>query len=547
MAEAVNLDALIPREDFLAPEEGAASYGESGKASASATDLRKGESFFSTLRKPDFQRETAAWSPEQIRDFVKAFIENDLIPSVICWQSPARLSFVIDGAHRLSAIIAWLLDDYGDGQISKEFYGYSIPEEQQKVALRTRFLINAEVGSYQQFREETDKPGAQPEIAARVRGLAHGKIPLLWVTGNDWKKAERAFFTINQSAVQINPTELKILNARSQPNAIGARAIVRNARGHKYWEKFSATGQAEVETSGKAIYRALYTPPIDPPIRTEELPIAGPGYGSQTLPLIFDLVNVANGILVVDASKSRKLKAISHDAPDESKTLELLRTTERLVRRITGNHPSSLGLHPAVYFYAANGRHQPTSVLAIASLLTEVDEKNEFMRFTRNRMAFEEFLVGHKMFINQLTVRHGSMAKGFLPLRDYYRFVLDAVAEGKTETQIEADLSQHERYQDLVKVRPLLTKQAKEFSAAAKTVKLFQDVLASAFRCSQCGARIDKKSMQLDHSVEKRNGGLATTQNSQWLHPYCNSTFKDGVARGTQLEVPLEGAGGAAA
>ncbi|WP_442583874.1 HNH endonuclease [Mesorhizobium sp. ASY16-5R] len=45
-------------------------------------------------------------------------------------------------------------------------------------------------------------------------------------------------------------------------------------------------------------------------------------------------------------------------------------------------------------------------------------------------------------------------------------------------------------------------------------------------RCRICGARIDKKSMHLDHVVEKSSGGLADIENSQWLHPYCDSTAK---------------------
>jgi hypothetical protein len=64
LAEVVNLDALIPREDFIAPPDNtSSSAGELGKPSASATDLTARESFFETLRKPDFQRETAAWTP----------------------------------------------------------------------------------------------------------------------------------------------------------------------------------------------------------------------------------------------------------------------------------------------------------------------------------------------------------------------------------------------------------------------------------------------------------------------------------------------------
>ena len=94
MAEVTNLDALIEREDFIAPVNDNSSAGESGKQSAFVTDLTKGESFYGTLRKPDFQRETAAWSPVMICDFVEAFVNNDLIPAVICWQSPARQRLV---------------------------------------------------------------------------------------------------------------------------------------------------------------------------------------------------------------------------------------------------------------------------------------------------------------------------------------------------------------------------------------------------------------------------------------------------------------------
>lgn len=125
MKQVVNLDALIMREDFNS-EHGPAA-GEKGKSEASKTDLTKGENFFITLRKPDFQRETAAWSPEQVCNFLESFISGDLIPAVICWQSASRLTFVIDGAHRLSAVIAWLLDDYGAGPESIKFQDNNIP------------------------------------------------------------------------------------------------------------------------------------------------------------------------------------------------------------------------------------------------------------------------------------------------------------------------------------------------------------------------------------------------------------------------------------
>lgn len=525
MANIVNLDALIPREDFLASD--GAEAGASGKPAISRTDLMKGESFYLTLRKPDFQRETAAWTPESVCDFIKAFIEGDLIPSVICWQSPSRLSFVIDGAHRLSAIIAWLLDDYGDGEESIKFYNNNIPEEQRKIAKMTKDRIDSTIGSYKDFKAETLNPGSNPQLTVNARALAHSSIPLLWVKGQDSKKAERAFLTINQSAVPIDPTELKILNARFEPNAIASRAIVRNATGHKYWKEFSENAQAEIERLGKEIYKALYSPPLNPPIRTMELPIAGHGYGSQTLPLIFDFVNIANGLPVIDASKTKKgLRLVDQAKPNELETLAVMRNADKLARRITGTHASSLGLHPAVYFYAASGRHQPTTVLAMSSLIMELFDVDEFKKFTSVRSIFEQFLLDHKMFVNQLTVKHGSMAKGYRQIKDYYHFILNCFIDNKTAEEVEVELRVHDRYQILVKEKPILTKKPKAFTQKLKQLVYLNEALAKSFKCALCGAYIDTKSMHLDHKLDKKNGGVGTADNARWLHPYCDSTYK---------------------
>ncbi len=370
--------------------------------------------------------------------------------------------------------------------------------------------------------------GAFQNWGREFRGLAHAKVPLLWVPGSDATKAEKAFFTINQSAVEIDATELKILNARSKPNAVAARTIVRNATGTKYWKSFSADGQRAVVETGKGIYSALYSPPLQTPHRSEELPVAGHGYGSQTLPLIFDLVNIANGLPVEDAGKNKKKYLIpqGHAEPEEKPTVKAIKETERLVRCITGTHASSLGLHPGVYFYAANMRHQPTTVLAVAEFIQGIEQDGGFVEFTKHRAAFEAFLVNHKMYINQLTIKHGSMVKGYIPICEYYRFIYSRIREGKDEGYIETALMIDEKYRTLVKERPNASKKAKEFSQDAKNVKLLGDVLDKAFVCNLCGARIDKKAMQLDHIVDKADGGPGDIDNGQWAHPFCNSTYK---------------------
>ncbi len=50
------------------------------------------------LRKPDFQRETNHWTSVQVVSFLESFLDNELIPSIILWQSESYV-FVIDGGQ----------------------------------------------------------------------------------------------------------------------------------------------------------------------------------------------------------------------------------------------------------------------------------------------------------------------------------------------------------------------------------------------------------------------------------------------------------------
>jgi hypothetical protein len=112
----VNLDALIQRADLAAPGEAAEDITSLPVMALEAKGL-----LYPALRKPDFQRETANWTPEQVADLISTFARRDLIPAVILWRAGQGV-FVIDGAHRLSALIAWVHDDYGTGTFPDVFF-----------------------------------------------------------------------------------------------------------------------------------------------------------------------------------------------------------------------------------------------------------------------------------------------------------------------------------------------------------------------------------------------------------------------------------------
>ena len=137
MSKHVILDAMIPREDLAITEE---DFAMDLIGDFPISLLESTAPVLKLLRKPDFQRETNHWTPDQLVTFVASFLDNEVIPSLILWKSP-RFIFVIDGGHRLSALRAWLQDDYGDGAISLKFFNGEISDEQRRTAKRTRTLI----------------------------------------------------------------------------------------------------------------------------------------------------------------------------------------------------------------------------------------------------------------------------------------------------------------------------------------------------------------------------------------------------------------------
>ena len=83
----VNLDALLLREDFekaiANPEPPPAKLPQYFRL----PDIVSGITA-TALRKPDFQRETAYWTPRTVAEFVQSFVAGDVIPSIILWRSP---------------------------------------------------------------------------------------------------------------------------------------------------------------------------------------------------------------------------------------------------------------------------------------------------------------------------------------------------------------------------------------------------------------------------------------------------------------------------
>ena len=409
----VNLDALIPREDFEIQESTGL---VTKKETISIEDIKADSFFYLTIRKPDFQRETNEWDSKKICEFIKSFIEGDLIPAIILWRSPPGYVFVIDGSHRLSSLSAWVNDDYGDGQTSKEFYDGSIPEEQKNIARETRKLVEKKIGSYEDFKTAHKYPNKVSEVVIKyAKNLAVLAIQLQWVEG-DASKAESSFFKINQQAAPIDKTELKLLKSRKKPNSIAARAIIRSGKGHKYWSSFSDEIQNQIQQIATEINQMLFEPKLQTPIKTMDVPLAGKLYSAQALPLVLDFVNIVNGIDSND-------KSLNDDKTGED-TLKIIKQVRKVTYRLNSNHPSSLGLHPIIYCYSKEGRYRTVSFLAVVDFVMKLSGSQQINNFIEVRKQFEMLLIENDYLIKQIYEKHRSTQKSYKPLSNFFQHII---------------------------------------------------------------------------------------------------------------------------
>lgn len=467
------------------------------------------------LRKPDFQRETTQWTSSQIATLIESFLDGELIPAVILWGPKSHI-FVIDGSHRLSALLSWVLNDYGDGPVSFGYFGGVIPTAQRSLAKKTRNEVEARIGPFSHFANQITESGDKidPKISSRIGNFVRRGLQVQWIYG-DADKAESSFFKINTQGSVLDPVEARILQNRRKAPAIAARSVGRAATGHQYWSKFDEATQDKISTKAAAIHKTLFSPEINTPIKTIDLPIGGSASVTDALDLLINLSEIVD-------PNSRLIEQY-HDDSDGAETLQLLASLEKVASNLVGNQSRSLGLHPFVYFYTTKGRHYPPLMMGMFSLVAEKLRNNArdwFKIFaTSKRRVIEEALIEHKTIITLLisALASGRRTQGG---RNIISYIVEAARDNK---DISPDgIAKHLGLQS--RLYSIQSKPGADFSDDAKSSAFLRDALRQALRCPICEGYLDPaKSISYDHIVRKQDGGDGSDQNCQATHPYCNS------------------------
>jgi hypothetical protein len=517
MAQRVNLDAMIPRADFATEDQ---EYTLQLFKDFPIAHMDETSSVLKLLRKPDFQRETNHWSPEQIVTFIESFLDNQLIPALILWKSPTYI-FVIDGGHRLSALRAWMTDDYGDGAISLAFYGGEISDEQKRIARRTKNLVEAAIGRYTALKALVGNTAATPQQKKRTSNLVTRTLDLQWVLGNA-DVAETSFFNINSQGTPLDEVEAMLIRNRRKAAAIASRSILRAGSGHKYWSKFAKTKQKEIEKAAADFHELLFDPEADLAVRTIELPLGGTVAPVNALALLVDFLEITSST----QAQTRNIESDAEDG-DGTDTIKMFKLSRKVGSRLAGNNPESLGLHPAVYFYNERGVHTRHLFLGMVRLITEKLRNNDptfFKKFTRVRAKLEKYLIDNKSLITQAfaNVNRDARVVRVHALLDELIKRLDRNEKIST-SKLFGSIGLSGRILD---VRNITTKA--KVSETTKAAVAIATGLKNATKCPICGGLLyPKKSVSYDHKVRARNKGRGNIENVQMTHPYCNTGYKN--------------------
>lgn len=216
------------------------------------------------------------------------------------------------------------------------------------------------------------------------------------------------------------------------------------------------------------------------------------------------------------------------DDNNGSITIKQLEKCLKITRLLNSNHPSSLGLHPAVYFYAKNGRHKPASFLATIDFVMELQKQKKFNEFTKIRKEFELFLVNYEDMIQQIVRKYRSSSASYPHIRDLYLCLMDLLANGKGTETAQKEILALPLYKYLT-TRDLSVDDfpGAKFSSGQKSEIFMKEALEHATKCRICGGYIHLNSVSIDHIERKQDGGLSTIDNGQLTHPYCNTTYKN--------------------
>jgi len=577
----VHLDHLINRQSLryrsklanVMVQSGSAASAHRSDSSIRFDDIRQKDGWFDRLVKPDFQRATCAWDPEACVTFLNSVVRRRIIPSIILWRSSENgLVYVLDGAHRLSVLRAWMIDDWGDK--AGDFYEKNENlEEIQAAAQSARALVRERIGLFTEFEAANAQwikiafEGGAPRqlMLSREANMAMFYSDMVnssrtlhaqWEDG-DYEAAEESFLAINRQGERLDDVEQLLIEHR---NGSLSRVIMSiasaGASGHYWPEPHDAQDLSEgvrkklagFNNRCGALHHLLFVPPFDAKILDLNVPfVVAPGHFRPHQHLIELLPLLTEGGAI---GGERLPQLLAKDSPAEPEEIilnadQLLTRLEKKLGHLGGKNSDSLSLSvvPLIYWYNRKANFVRGLFYGWCHWLlsgddTQVQERKIAVSAIRGEL--EEVLIRYKDEIAEVQHRSGAGLKSLGAVGALLQKLAEALL---SERELPVD-AKDEKIRQIVGAKPMSRSKAgntRSFSKGSRIEINVRELLSSAIKCEICGGVVDlKQGLQYDHKHEHAKGGLSVADNGRPTHPFCN-LFRDRITQvrsGASMRLP---------
>lgn len=499
------------------------------------------------------------------------------------WLSPDNFQYVLDGGHRISVLLGWITDDWGDRLSEDDYKDATVQENIRQAANRVRALLRQKkIGSYKEYIEAEEQyidlkdKGQIPEQVMSFTNLTYANavrrwesinigFPILWVTGN-YEKAEESFLKINKTGRSLSDWETKLVENRSSSFARAVMSIAQIGDVEHCWPIHDAEVAGDPALKEKAeqiikkvkeIHELLFEPAYKRPVTEQKQPLMATPYTKPEKKAGY----LAELLTITEGKKGQKPETealIKKDRSDRvshivTNGLRLVEDATDVIGNIYGPSPRSLALMPLVYFYNKQGDYIRSLLYGMVYWInhgSERDIQDRKLVFTLHRQAFEEVIIGSKEhIINRIGRRIGSGPEVTYPTARYYHGLLNLLIEHGSQIDSQEFQAAHNHLittlgkTDFDGDEDVST--SRTFRGSMRAEVHVNDLLTMFKKCDICGGRyFPGLFTQVDHKKEHRKGGKTTVSNARNTHPFCNNnreTLEELGKKASMVELPAFG------
>ncbi|MBZ0317889.1 MAG: DUF262 domain-containing protein [Anaerolineae bacterium] len=513
------------------------------------------------LRKPDFQRSTWAWTPEDCLLLLESLYNGQVIPSIIMWSNEENgIQYILDGGHRISVVLAWLRNEWEDPISSRPDRDINDEIRIKRAAQEVRKLVKAHIGEISEFKAAAQELDELLDEAAEVarhkmgerrfkqarfyQRLLMGEIAfhILWVEGN-YQKAEQSFLRINKSGRQLTDWETKLVENRNSSLARIVMSLTSLESLAHYWPGEESEQRLDSALLNKRemilenlhyLHDLLFSPPYQPDMKRLYQPffaITDVNKKPYYLAELFTIIQGGKGY----ETETRKLLEVDRDAsPTEiiERGYQLIEDTIEVFTHLIGANWQSLSIIPVVYFYTESGKYVRSLLYGmIYWLFAGTDEEilDRKRLFTLHRAKFEQILLDNKEdVVGGIGRKTGSGTEITAQTAQYFHTVLELLIKYNDDIDSEGFMKEYEELTDDLTgrrktPRSQTVSSSPSFTPRQKSTKMIQAHLNWASRCEICGGFLDPQmGVQHDHITQRFRGGSTTLDNQRIVHPFCN-------------------------